>query len=203
MTPVEARETWVARWHRDSPGAPSGGIITVKRTAKPESMVMKILARFRHSRRAVAAVEFALLAPVLGVCLAAASDLGFREWSRSCLANAVAQGAYYAFRIGPNVSTATVKSLVQNASSLAGITATTSATVACYCPKGTPATLGPVVTVCAKACSPDGSLPAGILPGKYIVITATYQLTPFIPAYTILKTVAEQTITETATVRLQ
>jgi hypothetical protein len=41
------------------------------------------------------------------------------------------------------------------------------------------------------------------LPGKYIIITATYRLTPFFPPYSILKTLSEQTITETATVRLQ
>lgn len=190
MKPADANGTGVARWCRDVAG-------------RAGSMVMKARAGFRPGHRAVAAVEFALLAPVLGVILAGASDLGFREWSRSCLANAVAQGAYYAFRTGTGVSTTTVTSLVQNASSLSGITAKTSATVACYCPTGTPATLGPVVTVCAKACPADGILPAGILPGKYIVITASYQLTPFLPAYSILQTVAEQTITETATVRLQ
>jgi hypothetical protein len=166
---------------------------------------MKGLGSFRRSRRAVAAVEFALLAPVLGIIMAGASDFGFREWSRSCLANAVAQGAYYAFLTGPNVSTATVKTLVTNASSLAGVSVNPNpiAAVACYCPTGTPATLGSPVTPCTRACPSDSNLPAGILPGKYIVITATYHLTPFFPSYSILKTLSEQTITETATVRLQ
>jgi Flp pilus assembly protein TadG len=164
---------------------------------------MKGLASFRRGGRAVAAVEFALIAPVLMVILAGASDLGFREWSRSCLANAVAQGAYYAFRTGPNVSTTTVNTLVTNASTLAGVTVNTIAAVACYCPTGTPAVLGSPVTPCTRACPADVTLPAGILPGKYLVITATYQLTPIIPFYSILQTPTQKTITEKATVRLQ
>jgi Flp pilus assembly protein TadG len=167
---------------------------------------MERLASFRRGRRAVAAVEFALLAPILMMILAGAADFGFREWSRSCLANAVAQGAYYAFLTGPTVSTTTVNSLVTNASSLAGVSVNTIAAVACYCPTGTPAVLGSAVTPCTKACPADGTLPAGILPGKYIVITASYRQTPLIPFAsnnTLLKTTTQQTITETATVRLQ
>ena len=167
------------------------------------AMRMKRPARFRLGRRAVAAVEFALLAPFLGLILAAAGDLGFRVWSRSCLANAVAQGAYYAFLTGPNVSTTTVTNLVKNASTLPGVTVNAMAAVACYCPTGTPAVLGSPVIPCTRACAADGTLPGGILPGKYLVITANYQLTPFIPGYTLLKTLAEKTVTETATVRLQ
>jgi hypothetical protein len=93
--------------------------------------------------------------------------------------------------------------LVTNASSLAGVSVGTIAAVACYCPTGTPAVLGPPVTPCTRACPADVSLPAGILPGKYLVITATYQRTPLIPFYSILQSQAQQTITEKATVRLQ
>jgi hypothetical protein len=164
---------------------------------------MKGLRSFRRSRKAVAAVEFALLAPVLGIIMAGASDFGFREWSRSCLANAVAQGAYYAFLTGPNVSTTTVASLVQYGSSLPGASVSATATVACYCPTGTPATSGLPVTPCTRACPADSNLPAGILPGKYIVITASYRVTSLFLGYSVLKTAAKQTITETATVRLQ
>jgi hypothetical protein len=47
-------------------------------------------------------------------------------------------------------------------------------------------------------------LPAGILPGKYIVISASYTLTPIIPVYSPYSPLAAQrTVTETATVRLQ
>ena len=162
---------------------------------------MKIFSLFRRDRRTVAAVEFALIAPVLGITLAGASDIGFREWARSCLANAVAQGAYYAYLTGTSVSTSTVATLVQNASSLTGgASVSTIAAVACYCPTGTPATLGAAVTSCTKACPADGTLPAGILPGKYLVITASYTLTPFIPGYSVLP---NKVITESATVRLQ
>ncbi|WP_216856212.1 TadE/TadG family type IV pilus assembly protein [Acidisphaera sp. S103] len=158
---------------------------------------------FRRGCRAVAAVEFALIVPVLMVILAGAADFGFREWNRSCLANAVAQGAYYAFVTGPTVSTTAVQTMVQSASSLTGVTVSPVAAVACYCPTGTPAVLGPAVTPCTKACPGDGTLPAGILPGKYLVITASYKGTSIIPAYSILQQPGGETITETAIVRLQ
>jgi Flp pilus assembly protein TadG len=157
------------------------------------------LAALRSHRRAVAAVEFALVAPVLALVLVGAIDYGFREWSRSCLANAVAQGAYYAFLSGPNVSGTTVQTLVQNASPLTGVTVTVNppTAAACYCPSGSPAALGPQVTSCTTACT-DGTTP-----GTYLKISATYTQTPWIPIPFYSGLNNQSTITETATVRLQ
>jgi Flp pilus assembly protein TadG len=157
-------------------------------------MTFKALAVFHHHRRAVAAVEFALTAPLLMIALAGATDYGYREWSRSCLANAVAQGAYYAFLTGPTVSGTAVQLMVQKASSLSGVAIRRVPTVACYCPSGSPAALGTPVGSCTAAC-PDGTTP-----GTYLAISATYTLTPFIPSYSGL---SGATITEAVTVRLQ
>jgi Flp pilus assembly protein TadG len=147
---------------------------------------------FRNNSRAVAAVEFALLAPFLAAGMAGATDYGFRQWSRSCLANAVAQGAYYAFRTGPTVTAANVTALVQSASSLSGVVVARMNAPTQFCPSGAPAALGTKVTT--TTC-PDGSTP-----GTYMVITATYNLITFMPNYSGL---GGSSITESVTVRLQ
>lgn len=156
-------------------------------------------AAFRRHRRAVAAVEFALIAPVLALVLVGAADYGFAEYSRSCLANAVAQGAYYAFLTGPTVSTATIQSLVQNASSLTGVSVPQPAAAACYCPSGRPSALGSAVSCTPTTCTVNGTSTA---PGTYITISATYRLAPWIPI-PYYSGLSDQTITETVTVRLQ
>jgi Flp pilus assembly protein TadG len=161
-------------------------------------MKMKGFAAFRNHRRAVAAVEFAIIAPFLALVLAAATDYGLREWSRSCLVNAVAQGAYYAFLTGPTVNVGNVQTLVEKASSRSGINinTTTATAVGCYCPSGTPASLGaPVSTVlpCTYTCSDTTNA------GTYLSITATYTLISLI-SYSGL---AGQSLSETAIVRLQ
>lgn len=153
----------------------------------------------RADRRAVAALEFAIAAPLLALCLSAAGDYGLAMWSRSCLTNAVAQGSYYAFRTGPTVTQANVITLVQNANPLwtasgSKITATATDPSLCYCPSGTPTSLGAAVT-CGTACpAPDGS-PAG----NYMKITGTYVLTK---RFT-LKSLAVGSVSDTVTVRLK
>lgn len=148
---------------------------------------------FRDHREAVAAIEFAIAAPVLLLMLAGAIDFGFREWSRSCLANAVAQGAYQAFLTGPTVTAASIQTMVQGDSSLTGVAVKRISAPASYCPSGSPATLGTAVTA-GSACA-DGTT-AGI----YVTITATYTPVTFLPFYSGL---SGKAITEAATVRLQ
>jgi hypothetical protein len=140
-------------------------------TPRPMSAARRPL---RTASRAIAAIEFALVSPLLLLALGAASDYGLRSWSRSCLANAVAQGAYYAFRTGTAVTAANVVSLVKNASSLPGsaMGATASDPTKCYCPTTggshgdddggghtTATTLGAAVSNCANNCA-DGTAPA-------------------------------------------
>jgi Flp pilus assembly protein TadG len=152
--------------------------------------------------RAIAAVEFALVAPVMLLLLGAASDYGLMTWSRSCLANAVAQGAYYAFRTGTAVTSANVVTLVRNASSLSAtsITATATDPAKCYCPSGMTATtlaaLGTAVASCTTSTCPDGSRP-----GHYMTITANYTLTGFFALGNL--TTAGKQISETVTVPLK
>jgi Flp pilus assembly protein TadG len=136
-------------------------------------------------RRGTAVLEFAITAPAVALFLAGAADYGLAEWSRSCLSNAVSQAGYYAFRQGTTVSTTNITSVVNNAFPLTSsppdpLSAAVSAVsvsyppsgttgTACYCPSGTPATLGTAVS-CTSTC-PDGTAA-----GYYIQIQATYTL---------------------------
>jgi Flp pilus assembly protein TadG len=164
----------------------------------------------RHSR-GTAVLEFAIVAPTVALFLAGAADYGLAEWSRSCLSNAVSQAGYYAFRQGTSVTTANITSVIQNAFPLTGappdpLSAAVSAVsvtfppggttgVACYCPSGTPASLGSAVS-CASTC-PDTTKP-----GYYIQIKATYTLRGTFRVASSLSLQGDQ-ISDTITVRLQ
>jgi Flp pilus assembly protein TadG len=152
---------------------------------------------------AIAAVEFALVAPVLLLALAAASDYGLRTWSRSCLANAVAEGAYYAFRTGTSVTSANIVTMVRNASTLraASVSATATDPTVCYCPTGMVTTPTPAAATLGTAHSCTTNCTDGTTPGNYVTITATYTLTGYfsLGAYT----TRGKTIAETVTVRLK
>ena len=145
----------------------------------------------RRNRRAVAALEFALVAPVLLMLFGGMADLGIAMWVRGTLTEAVSQGAYYAFLTGPSVTASNIQSLVTKASGITGVTATVSAP-ATYCAAGTPATLtaAPSNSTCA-----DGSTP-----GTYTTISANYTVPAVLPVLTSLGSVKLQ---EDATVRLQ
>ena len=147
----------------------------------------------RDARQAVAAIEFAIAAPFLLLMLAGAIDFGFRQWTRSCLANAVAQGAYQAFLTGPTVTAANIQTMVQEDSSLSGVAVKRIGAPASYCPSGSPAALG--AAVAAGATCPDGTTA-----GVYLTIVATYTPVTFLPSYSGL---SGKALTETATVRLQ
>ncbi|MDE2517176.1 MAG: pilus assembly protein [Rhodospirillales bacterium] len=155
---------------------------------------MKVARRLIRARRGVAALEFALVMPVLLIMLGGVVDFGLVMLARSQLASAVTQGAEYAMATGSSVSPSSIRTMVQSASPLAGVTATVtpSSGAACYCVTGTPLALSS--HICTSAC-PDGSSP-----GVYLTIKAQYTYQPILPFYSAL---AATTLSEQAQVRLQ
>ena len=143
------------------------------------------------SRRGVAAVEFALTAPILAMFLGGTVDFGMISAGRSALANAVASGAEYAYLTGTGVTAANIKTLVQTTSYLNTVVATVTGP-ACYCVTGT----GPAMTsaTCNSTCSDSSTA------GSYVIISAVYTYTPILPNFS---NVGTKTLTEAATVRLQ
>jgi hypothetical protein len=157
-------------------------------------------------RRGVAALEFALVAPVLLLLLGGVVDFGLLIAGRSQLANGLAQGVQYALGQGPSVSAATVQKVVKEGSSLAGVRPLVNVMVegpACYCVSGFPASLmlsGPVDNsnyTCPGVCPTQAG---STLPGIYVKIIATYNFQPLMPLYSRL---ADPVNLQAATVRLQ
>jgi Flp pilus assembly protein TadG len=157
-----------------------------------------------HDERGIAAVEFALVAPVLLMILGGIADFGLLMVGKSQLSDAVGQGIQYALASGPSVAGATVRNLIQAAAPLAGLVPTVTATVtgpACYCTSGTPVALVTPSTALTGSYTCTGTCAgSGVAPGAYIIVTATYSYQPIMPFYSNLSTT---TVSETATARLQ
>lgn len=182
----------------------AGKAIGSKRT-RVFSMMFRRCCRVsgRPDNRAVAALEFALTAPVLLLFLGAASDYGMMVWDHNCLVNAVAQGGYYAFRTGTSVSQVSVQTLVAQVSSLQNVDVTTTDPTKCYCPTATtaPATLGPAVSCTSTCAAIDGNNGDTTTPGNFMTIAVTYTLGGFFNLGTL--STAGTPLSETVTVRLK
>jgi Flp pilus assembly protein TadG len=158
-------------------------------------------------RRALAAVEFALVSPLLFFLFGAIVDFGLLIAGRSALANGMAQGVQYALLKGPAVSLTLVQEIVQQGSALAGLRPVVDVStpeLACYCLNEMPASLtlsGPVNTsnyTCSGTCvGPSG---AATPPSVYLTFRASYTFTPVMPLYSFL---ASPTVDQAVTVRLQ
>jgi len=149
------------------------------------------MARPRLGSRAIAALEFSLIAPVLLLMSGGVVDYSLLFWRQGVLASSVAQGAQYAMLTGPTVQAANVKTVVQKTLSLP-VSAVTVAGPGCYCLTGVPATAS--LTTCGQPCS-DASLP-----GTYLRVSASYSHVPMLPLMSNLGTTV---LTESAWVRLK
>jgi Flp pilus assembly protein TadG len=151
-----------------------------------------LLSRLIWCRRGVAALEFALVSPILLILLGGIADFGLALWAKSRLASAVAQGGQYAFLAGVGVTASQIQTMVRTTSTLSGVTATTPKPPGYYCLADTP----PALTN-----STSGSVCAdGTNAGFYVQITATYAYPAILPAFS---TLASSTLTESTTVRIQ
>jgi Flp pilus assembly protein TadG len=149
-------------------------------------------AHFMRARGGVAAVEFALVCPMLLMCVGGLADFGLALADRSQLAGAVALGAQYAYLNPSTVTVSAIQTLVLAGASLPGMTVGVTAP-AYWC---VTAAAPPVLTVAtATSTCLDGT---GA--GSYVTITASYLYSALMPAYSLL---VNTTLTETVTVRIQ
>ena len=151
----------------------------------------------RGARSGVAAVEFALVAPVLLILAGALTDFGLADQAEGRLAAAVASGADYAFvqaqANGGSVSTGAVAGAVTAALGLAGATATASPPGAyCLSRAGASTSLVPG--------SPGIACADGTFPGTYMIVSASYAYRPLMPLYSMLAPVS---LSASGAVRLQ
>lgn len=129
---------------------------------------MKTTIRWRwRDDGGAAAVEFALILPILVLMLAGIADLGRMVYIRSVLESAARAGVQASFA-DPS-ATATIEAAVQTAIAASGITnvVTPSASQACECSNGTG------VDCTTGTCTP-GSV------RHYVTVTATTTYTPMI-----------------------
>jgi Flp pilus assembly protein TadG len=155
-------------------------------------------------RRGVAAIEFALIAPLLLLCLAGIADFGLLTVGRSRLANGVAQATQYALLQGSSVTLANVQAMVVSGSARAGLTAAVTpggSGPACYCVAGQPAALVSSSTPLTGTFTCTGTCPTPqAAPGAFMTISGSFVYRPLMPFYS---TLANTTVSESATVRLQ
>lgn len=131
-----------------------------------------------RDRRAVAALEFAIIAPVLIMLLAAAVDFGLFNYGRTRLNQAVSAGAQHAQLLGTAATTSDVQTFIVGMANLPHVTSTATAP-ACYCIIGNPlARQLSSVMACVTLC-PDGVS----LSTYYMTINATYSYSALMPLW--------------------
>jgi Flp pilus assembly protein TadG len=174
-------------------------------------------------RSGVAAIEFALLLPVICLLLAGIVDLGGALYTKFKLDSAVTAGANFAQINATNVSSTNGQALANNiaaivetsqgsgfaddgvivnngpSTSISGGAPTTGGTATnadvCYCPTGTAGTVAwGSSTTCGAACPGTGYA------GKFVTITATREYTPIFSNYGVVQ---NDTITAAVTVQVQ
>ncbi|MGH6986539.1 MAG: TadE/TadG family type IV pilus assembly protein [Caulobacteraceae bacterium] len=168
------------------------------------------IGRFGRSRGGVAAVEFALMAPIFGLIFAGMSDLGGVLYTQFRLNAAVSAGANYAIVNAANVDSAnggslasTIALVVENnagsnwaddsivindgpTETITGGTASAGGTASnadsCYCPTGSGSaiTWGSTQT-CGAACAGGG------IAGKFVTISVSRTYQPLFSSYGIVQ----------------
>jgi Flp pilus assembly protein TadG len=141
-------------------------------------------------RKGTAAVEFALLAPILMTLLAGVVEIGMAAYQAMQVQAAVEAGALYAAKYGAS-NLSGITQAVLNATGTAGITASPAPLVFCGCPSAT----GVVSqnSNCTTVCS-DGTAP-----GEYVKVSAVIAHQTLMP---FLNLPIPTTITASSTVRV-
>jgi Flp pilus assembly protein TadG len=111
--------------------------------------------------RGVAAVEFAIAAPLLLILLAGLIEVGYRVFESMQVQNAAEAGALYVAIHGWD--SAGISAAVVNATGISGVTATPAPTQFCGCP----AAGAIAATNCASTCS------GGAAAGGYVQVNAS------------------------------
>jgi Flp pilus assembly protein TadG len=139
-------------------------------------------------RRGVAAVEFAILVPVLILLVLATADVGLAAYADIQVQSAAEAGVGYAFLHGYD-STA-ISSAVTGADALSGLSATPAPAQFCGCPGST----GVTATTCGSSCGNGNNA------GTYVKASATAVYHTLI-SYPIIPN--KYTFASTSTVRIK
>lgn len=159
---------------------------------------------FLKSNKGVAALEFALIMPVILLILGGIGDFGLLLLGKGQLNNAVVMGAQFAQLQGPSVSGSSIVAIVKDSAQRVGLTSKPTITVtgpACYCVTGQPASLSPSAVMLSASYTCGGSCPnSTAVPTVFVTINATYTYEPILPLYSQIIT---RNVAEDVTLRLQ
>ena len=134
------------------------------------------LRRLLRCKRGVAAVEFALAAPLLMGALVPVADLGIAFAKQQQVRQAVQAGAQYASsHPWDQYASAAIAGAVTAATPLSGITLSPSPYRQCGCPSGTDGAGGIANATCDSTCL------SGQTAGYYVVVSAQLTYTPVLP----------------------
>jgi len=166
----------------------SRGVVGGKNSERPR--FRRFMAAF-HGQDGNAAIELALISPVLLILLAGVVEIGMAAYQAMQVQSAVAAGILYAANNGASNLTA-IGTAVVNATGTAGITATPAPTTFCGCP-----TSGTVVSQgadCTTVCSDKTA------PGQYVTVNAALPHQTIMP---FLKLPLPASLTASSTVRVK
>lgn len=146
----------------------------------------------RRTRRGSATLEFAIAAPVLLFLLGFMVDFTMLLRARVAISTGLMSAVQYAVTTGPTVTSANLRTVLQQATPINGLTANVSGP-GCYCASAYPVTL--TAASCGSTCPSDGSTA-----GTYVILSGSYGYTPMMPG---VSRMMATTVTLTATARLQ
>lgn len=151
-----------------------------RQPGNPSKRIWRKLCDFRHARDGVAAVEFALIVPVMLIILMGLLDYAIAVFHKMELESAVRSGAQYALVQDSN--SATIIGVVEASTNLEIANVTVTVTESCECSDGS-------AIACAGTCLTDPVR-------HYTTVTANYIHTWFFLPGT-------QTLTQSITIRTQ
>jgi Flp pilus assembly protein TadG len=127
---------------------------------------MRSILRIRRPRhlsdtRGTAAIEFAILSPILLALLLGVVDLGFGLYAAIQAQSAAEAGALYAAKHGWN--SAGISAAVVGATGASGMAASPAPTLFCGCPSAS----GIATIVCTSTCT------GGVQPGEYVQVNSS------------------------------
>lgn len=148
------------------------------------------LKRLGRCCKGVAALEFAIIAPVLLTICAGLADFGLALRDQMQLNQAVSNGAAYAFAAQQKlaslgkVNPTNVQAVVLASLNLSNVTVPPPAPPIPYCVQTNTQSTPPTSSLVAG--SNDTACPNGNPAGTYMTITASYTYQPMMPAYSLL-----------------
>ena len=137
--------------------------MSIERTAK------RFLRRLRRHSSGAAAVEFALIAPVLAGLLLPMVDFGIGAYEKMRVESAAEAGAQYALANASSYSASLITTAVQSATTLASVAVTPNESCNCI----TNSTIGTAIS-CTSTCA-DGSTP-----GTFISVATQVSYIPML-----------------------